>query len=38
VGTVKIGGWTNINDAQDPNWVDVNDTQNPSWVNIDKAA
>jgi hypothetical protein len=27
VGTVKIGGWTNINDAQDPN-----------WVNIDKAA
>ena len=38
VGTVKFGGWTQINDAQNPNWVAVNGAQVPNWIDVDVAA
>ena len=38
VGTVRIVGWTVINDAQTPNWTQINDAQVPNWEEIDVAA
>lgn len=38
IGTVKFGGWTSVDDFQNPNWVPVDDAQNVLWEEIDVAA
>jgi hypothetical protein len=38
VGTVRIAGWTEVNDVQNPNWIEVNDAQTPNWVEVNVAA
>jgi hypothetical protein len=38
IGTVRFGGWSIVNDAQNANWVPVNDSQVTNWVEVDVAA
>ena len=35
VGSVRIGGWSVVNDAQTANWAVVNDAQANNWVVVD---
>ncbi|NBX50881.1 hypothetical protein EBT25_13365 [bacterium] len=37
VGSVVIGGWTAVDDYQNPNWSVIGNYQDPNWVEIQAA-